>query len=386
MQSGSAHNTPMTSTALVRVAEHTRLESGLDHVKRRGENGSTHAPKTAGHEMDPRLDFLRLFQLICGLVPHRRRLVARKICVTTGSGSLGLSLVSTWSSTTVWGSWCEINVLLRVQSHHERWDVDDLLTNGNVSLGDQDSGVVDGLGKTKLENLGLQSSLKEILNLQGQNVIQLHSVFWQDTDSDQSSDQGVTFEKSLRVLLVSGQQVSGGSSDLGQLETNSIDFVLVLQTVFTGEFKLGVQSSGLSTYVRILIGSLSFGAARHGDVRVVLFDDRVHILDVERSHITHLLDLVGDLLDLVVRQVEVQLLDSALDSVPSRQSVGKVDVSGESEIFRIQDLVGGWVGQDSLGVNTGLVGEGAETGDWVVERNVHLDNVGHQVLQVADLV
>ncbi|KAH3671919.1 hypothetical protein OGAPHI_000105 [Ogataea philodendri] len=122
------------------------------------------------------------------------------------------------------------------------------------------------------------------------------------------------------------------------------------------------------------------------DVCVEVLNDGVHVVDSQRSDVSQLLDLVGDLLDLVIRQVEVQLLDSALDGIPSRQSVGKVDVSGQAEIRWVQDLVGGWVGQDGLGMDTGLVGEGAETGDWVVERNVHLNSLCNQVLQISQFV
>ena len=145
-------------------------------------------------------------------------------------------------------------MLLGVQSDGERWDVDDLLTNGNVSLGDQDSGVVDGSSQTQLEDLGLQSSFQEIFDSQSQDVIQLHLVFGQDTDSDQSSDQSVTFEQSLWVLFISGQKVTSSSSDLGQLETNSVDFSLVLQTVFTGQLQFSVQTSG---FVRLLWDGVS---------------------------------------------------------------------------------------------------------------------------------
>jgi hypothetical protein len=83
-------------------------------------------------------------------------------------------------------------VLLGVKSHDERRNVDDLLADSDVSLPDEDSGVVDGLGKTGLEDLGLESSLHEVLGLEGQDVIESHSGLVEDTDSDQSSDQGVT--------------------------------------------------------------------------------------------------------------------------------------------------------------------------------------------------
>lgn len=156
-----------------------------------------------------------------------------------------LSGNTTGTSTTEWGGLGEVNVLLGVQSNNERWDVDNLLTNSNVSLGDQDTGMVDRSGQTQLVNLGLQTSLQEVLWLQGQNVIQLLLVLGQDTSTDQSSDQSVTFEQSLWVFLVTGQQVTGSTSDLRQLEVDSVDLTLVLQTELTSELQLSVQTSRL---------------------------------------------------------------------------------------------------------------------------------------------
>lgn len=156
-----------------------------------------------------------------------------------------LSGNTTGTTTTVWRSLSEVNVLLGVQSDNEGWDVDNLLTNSNVSLRDQDTSVVDGSGQTQLVDLGLQTSLQEIFWLQGQDVIQLLLVLGQDTGTDQSSDQSVTFEQSLWVLLVTGQQVTSSTSNLGQLEVDSVDFTLVLQTVLTGKLQLSVQTSRL---------------------------------------------------------------------------------------------------------------------------------------------
>ena len=48
-----------------------------------------------------------------------------------------------------------------------------LLSDTDVSLSDEDSGVVDGLGESELEGLGLESSLKEILDLEGKDEIEL---------------------------------------------------------------------------------------------------------------------------------------------------------------------------------------------------------------------
>lgn len=49
-----------------------------------------------------------------------------------------------------------------------------LLSDADVSLSDEDSGVVDGLGESELEDLGLESSLEEVLDLETENVIKLN--------------------------------------------------------------------------------------------------------------------------------------------------------------------------------------------------------------------
>lgn len=63
-----------------------------------------------------------------------------------------------------------------------------------------------------------------------------------------------------------------------------------------------------------------------------------------------------------------------------------MDVSGETEISRVDDFVGAGVRKDSFGVDTGLVGEGAETSDVVVERDVDFNGLGDKVLEVSQLV
>lgn len=63
-----------------------------------------------------------------------------------------------------------------------------------------------------------------------------------------------------------------------------------------------------------------------------------------------------------------------------------MDVSGEAKISRIDDLVGARVRQDGLSVDAGLMGEGAEPGDVVVEGDVDLDGLRDEILQVSELV
>jgi hypothetical protein len=78
----------------------------------------------------------------------------------------------------------------------------------DVALLDEDTSVVDGLGETELVDTGLETTLQEILDLQGQNVIELHAGLVEHTDTDQTTDEGISFEKTLGVLLVEGKKLT----------------------------------------------------------------------------------------------------------------------------------------------------------------------------------
>ena len=115
-------------------------------------------------------------------------------------------------------------------------------------------------------------------------------------------------------------------------------------------------------------------------------DDRIGVVDGDGADIGKGLDLGSALLDLVVGHLETKLANTGLDSVPAGQARGEVDVAGETEVGRVENLVGAGVVEDGLGVDTGLVGEGAETGDGVVEGSVDLNSLGDQVLELLELV
>lgn len=62
----------------------------------------------------------------------------------------------------------------------------------DVPLTDEHTCVVDALGKAKLEDLGLQPPLQEILHFQAQNVIELHLALIQHSNTHQTPKQGIT--------------------------------------------------------------------------------------------------------------------------------------------------------------------------------------------------
>ena len=66
----------------------------------------------------------------------------------------------------------------------------------------------------RFEHLSLESSLQKVLSLECQHVVESHSSVVEHADPDQSSDQGITLEQSLGILLIEFEQFSRSSTDL----------------------------------------------------------------------------------------------------------------------------------------------------------------------------
>jgi hypothetical protein len=135
-----------------------------------------------------------------------------------------------------------------------------------VALADEDTSVVDGLGETELVDAGLETALQEVLNLEGQDVIELHAGLVEDTDTDETANEGVTLEEALGVLLVESKKrtvnVSGcrfrnfasrparaikkclpsSTTDLGQSQLDSPDLALVAETILADELQLSIPN------------------------------------------------------------------------------------------------------------------------------------------------
>lgn len=190
------------------------------------------------------------------------------LSVTT-LGGLGLLSADTAGAASTEGRGeSEVNVLLGVETDDERRNVDDLLADTDMALADQDTGVVDGLGKTKLVDASLEAALQEILDLQGQDVIELHAGLVEDTDTHETANEGIAFEETLGVLLVEGKKLTvcvvrnsnlscqrargsnlpGSTTDLGQSQTDSPDLTLVAQAILANELQLGVTTGYMSVF------------------------------------------------------------------------------------------------------------------------------------------
>lgn len=100
--------------------------------------------------------------------------------------------------------------------------------------------MMDGLSQSGFEYLGLQSPLQEILNLQSQHVIEPHSLFVQDTNTDKATDKGISFEKSTRIFGLELEQLTSSTTNLGEGEGDTPDFALVLKTVLSNELDINL--------------------------------------------------------------------------------------------------------------------------------------------------
>jgi len=137
----------------------------------------------------------------------------------------------------------EVNVLLGVQADNERGHVHNLLPDPDVSLLDEDSSVMDGLGESELEDLGLETPLQEIFDLETEDEIELHAALVQDSDTDQATQERVTFEQPARILLLERQQLSGSGTDLGKAVLHPPYLTLVPKSVLSNELQLLVKTS-----------------------------------------------------------------------------------------------------------------------------------------------
>ena len=95
------------------------------------------------------------------------------LVASSGSGGSALSLLAAGLLGLDDRGGGVLDVLLGGGPNNERWDVDHLLADGDVSASDQDAGVVDRGGKFALEHEGLKASLHQLRDGEPEHVIEL---------------------------------------------------------------------------------------------------------------------------------------------------------------------------------------------------------------------
>lgn len=111
-----------------------------------------------------------------------------------------------------------------------------------MTLADEDASVVDGLGKSLLEHLGLKTALEELLGSKLKDEIELKLVLGEETVTAHPSEEGGSLEDSLRVLRVKRQQDTGSLSELSERILHSPDLALAPQAVFTDKLQFRIKT------------------------------------------------------------------------------------------------------------------------------------------------
>jgi len=66
-----------------------------------------------------------------------------------------------------------------------------LLSNGDVSLADEDTGVVDAVSDLSLHNESLESAFHELANSQTEDIIELSLSVLEETEADHAADKSL---------------------------------------------------------------------------------------------------------------------------------------------------------------------------------------------------
>ena len=103
-------------------------------------------------------------------------------------------------------------MLLRINMNHEGRRVDHLLTNTDVSLLNELTSMVNGLGKTELEDLGLQSAIHQLGSGKFENVVEFHVFLRDKTETSHTTNNGSTLENSAGILLVQSKEFTSSLS------------------------------------------------------------------------------------------------------------------------------------------------------------------------------
>jgi hypothetical protein len=104
-----------------------------------------------------------------------------------------------------------------------------------MSLPDEDTGVMNTLSQSALENLCLQSSFQEVFDLQRQHVIQSHPVLIQHSDTNETTNKCITLEKTLRVFVIKLEKLTGSTTNFRKNKRDTPNLSLVSETILTRE-------------------------------------------------------------------------------------------------------------------------------------------------------
>mmetsp|Transcript_3579 Transcript_3579/g.6358 ORF Transcript_3579/g.6358 Transcript_3579/m.6358 type:complete len:217 (+) Transcript_3579:24-674(+) len=177
------------------------------------------------------------------------------VIITGGSLCSGTLLCNTpWGTLSIRRVGGDINVFLRAGTHVETRNIYKLSPNTDMTLTDENTGMVDRLGKTLLEHLRLKTTFKKLLSGELKDEIKFELVFPKETVATHPTEERSTLEDAFGVLRVEGKQSTGGLTKLGQRVLTTPDFTLASETVFPHKFELRIKTLLLEGTTRGLVG------------------------------------------------------------------------------------------------------------------------------------
>jgi hypothetical protein len=84
-----------------------------------------------------------------------------------------------------------LDVLLGRNTDHEGGNVNQLLSNSNVSLTDKNASMVNAVGDLSLHDESLESAFQELANGKTKNVIELSLIVLEETKTDHAADKSL---------------------------------------------------------------------------------------------------------------------------------------------------------------------------------------------------
>jgi hypothetical protein len=116
------------------------------------------------------------------------------------------------------------------------------ISKPDVTLLDQDTSMVDGLGHASLEDKSLKAPCKEVLSSEGKDVIKLVLTLSKQPIAVHAAEQRLTLKDTAGVLLVKCEQVPCSVTDPAQSILDPPQLTLAPQPILTDELQFSIKT------------------------------------------------------------------------------------------------------------------------------------------------
>jgi hypothetical protein len=111
-----------------------------------------------------------------------------------------------------------------------------------VALPDEHTSMMDGLCHAILEDNGLKTTLKEVLNSERKNVIELVLALTEETIAVHAAQECLALEDTAGVLLVKGEELPCSIPDAAEGILHTPQLALAPQAILTNQLQLSIKA------------------------------------------------------------------------------------------------------------------------------------------------